>query len=190
MSRKSRNTMQNFESFIVEWVGGRRQIGAEEIVFPLNSFGSINTSGQLDGDTVAFSPHNPAFLSSIEPRVRGLVGALVYDLGLITYSSCEGHINLESGEIIASGHVGLFSHLPTLAQIIDQIIVPSIQNVNARSSTVAEILLTDEKLETEVGPIECREILFRSNQSCGSKYVVEVDILASFLVSEILGSPQ
>jgi hypothetical protein len=57
-----------------------------------SSAGNLNIAGtDSSSASVIFVQNQDGFLEAIEPGVRRLVALLACELGLITYTSCEGH---------------------------------------------------------------------------------------------------
>ena len=83
------NSSSNFRAFIRNW--DRGGISSTEAEVVVGQFGNLNHDGEPEIPSWNILRADSRFESFIEPGVRDLVLFIVDDLGLITYSSCEGH---------------------------------------------------------------------------------------------------
>jgi uncharacterized protein len=84
------NYLGGVRGLLERWDSGGRVLVERPVM--ASAGGNLNIHGSAS-DTAAhtFTPHEPQFLGSLEPRIRPLVVALINTMNCVTYSSCEGH---------------------------------------------------------------------------------------------------
>ena len=110
MNKHRSNKMESFLSFIDSWHNINHPDNQELIEFGKTIYGNINLTGEVgDYRGHALSKFHSQFLESLEKGIQPLVVHVVESFNWITYTSCEGHIYLNSSELPAERHIGIVS---------------------------------------------------------------------------------
>jgi len=85
------NRMDNVSQFLEDWDRTPAQCSQEVLPSELSAE-HVNVDGDIQNPTSLILTHSDSgFLPCIERGVKRLVEILIYRLGLVTYSSCQGH---------------------------------------------------------------------------------------------------
>lgn len=92
-AQKGFNYLSDLDDFLASWLDGThtRNTLSRNIVVDAN--GRVRPSGTVAwGQGASLSRNHPEFAACLEPAIAPLVLELVEGWGLVTYSSCEGHV--------------------------------------------------------------------------------------------------
>jgi len=177
------NDFSNLSDFLRAW--DDRSPGLNEgIHVSRGKQGNISTSGNLDEPTSAIvTPSCPEFMDYIEYGVRDLVKYLVYDMGLITYSSCQGHL---IGNELRLRNVGLLFKNQVERQWAESIIRLAAERINNRELGPHYLEVISDIVNSNTGSMETLEINFTHQGSYTSSYFQEADRLCFGFISELM----
>ncbi|HEU4581541.1 MAG TPA: hypothetical protein VFS67_24955 [Polyangiaceae bacterium] len=137
-----------------------------------------------DTEAYTYVRRQPAFVESIEPRIRPLVLYLVDQLGLITYSSCEGHWPA-AGAPFRAAHVGILPEsldeggggAPPLQQRLEWLVVAASQTMSELEHPSLGVRTVVDELETELGLRPCIDVWFLPIDTSLDSYFRELPAL-------------
>jgi HEXXH motif-containing protein len=133
--------------------------------------GNVNVTGAA-GDPLAYAfvPADPAFERAIEPRILPLVQALIDRLGVVTYSSCEGHAGA-AGASLHPAHVGIIPRCPLEAERVAAALESCAEHIRAkRTAPHIEVRVQRRALESEHGERPCLDLWFLSTDADEGAY--------------------
>jgi hypothetical protein len=122
MEGRQVNEIARLPGFLAAWDSSppvRAAPMADSDVAGRSPHGNINLTGAARADVSLLLPRGyPRFYEYIEPGVRELVAIFVSELGLTTYTSCEGHRYEGGREDPDERHVGILLRAPEQRQLL------------------------------------------------------------------------
>jgi hypothetical protein len=145
------NEMSEILHFVGTWVSEHLVTEPSDVSYQTSRFGNINTDGSaFSGYARTLTMQNPLFYSLIEPAVRPLVAVCVKDLGLVTYTSCEGHAYPDR-HLNSELHVGILPRSTAEHQLVLEVFGAVCQHVKSRTVAGQFSLATGEVTDRESG---------------------------------------
>jgi len=134
--KRSVNRFDGARALMAEW--DDPQALRNRIKYPLrkSDYGNINdTGGAGELPALILTPTHPHFERFVEEGVRDLVVVLARRHGLITYTSCEGHVYGEGGPPPSERHVGILPRSQAEHDAAERTFVAVGRELNARALT-------------------------------------------------------
>jgi hypothetical protein len=141
------NEMTEVLHFINTWSSAHAVASPDEIQHRTSSFGNINSDGSAFGGYArTLTLLSPLFFALVEPTVRPLVKVCTEDLGLITYTSCEGHAYPDD-RLNSQLHVGVLPRSAEEYGLVLQIFDAVFQRVNLGTSGAQFAIVKGEVID-------------------------------------------
>lgn len=178
------NRFNGYHEFLARW----RMPAAVPAAPPLrqSQAGNRNLSGSaVDTAAYSFAPGQPGFTDSIEPGIRPLVLYLVERVGLITYSSCEGHLPTAASPF-RPAHVGVLHHASVSPERVGgltaEVLVRWLEEAAYRTMRALQrpavgVRAIEDVLDTEQGPQPCLDVWFLPIQGTAQTYFDHLPLL-------------
>jgi hypothetical protein len=179
-----RNVISRLDEFMSRWDRGLDRRRPSRVLFNVSYAGQINE----DGNDVCHSAQlltssHPRFLDCLEIGVRELVSLLAYNMGLITYSSCEGHPESDNAPLRIR-EVGVVprngsEYLWALRALADS---ARLANAMHRDSAVA-VRVSGTLITTRTLPRGAIDVLFESSDT--ERYFADLEPVYKTLLSAL-----
>jgi hypothetical protein len=166
------NRLTGFDAFLARWRERAAGSAEESRMVRQSELGNRNVRGSaVDTEAYSYVPTEAAFEGSLEPGIRELVLFLVNGLGVVTYSSCEGHRSSDVSPLRAA-HVGVLTGLEGSVaraardgEAVPDPIVGLLDYAAVRSmSELVEpwvgVRVLEDHLDTDVGPRSSVDVWF------------------------------
>jgi hypothetical protein len=165
--------MDDAADFIRDWQSAESWASSHERAVPYDSEMPSHTTSYV------YTCSDAQFRDSIEEKIRPLVFVCVFDLGLITYSSCEGH-NTEQG--MAYRNVGILPRNDAEKDFAKALLGSTAEMTNLICACQTIVEIQDEVLLSDTTKHVTINIVFAGNRD---NYFASVDeVSATF--TEIL----
>lgn len=153
--KRQPNSMENITSFLQRW-HSEGNVQSVPQLYNRSPAGRLNYQGANDcAYAFPYTRSDSYFKDSIEPVVSPLVTKMVSD-GLVTYTSCEGHV---LGESYLELHVGVIGFATEKVESIVQAVNLTNQILAGQNMQVAFRVYTGElHCETTGGAAACVDV--------------------------------
>ncbi|MCU0748538.1 MAG: hypothetical protein MUF13_03230 [Akkermansiaceae bacterium] len=158
------NFLNGLESLISEWDDQtpREPDKDKDLIFVNGEEGTINSNGKLSClEASIFSRNSRIFEDAIEKGVKSLVLYLTDSVGLITYTSCEGHRVNRELNILKHRNVGI---LPRNLEEYNFVKynLKQVESffVKLNNNKCVQVTIDENFVESENGKMPCIDILF------------------------------